>query len=90
MFGLNAPSITLAQISAALVWLVGQLVAMGLLDEDTSRLVLQVATTVLTASWVIADAVIRQGRAKAAGIAAAAQVPTATISSGPTGPKSAA
>lgn len=63
---LKMPDITLAQILAALAWVVGQIVAMGFVDNDTGQLVLQVGTTVLSAVWFVADAIIRHGRSKVA------------------------
>lgn len=78
MFGLKAPDITLAQITAAVGWAVAQLVAMGVIDNDQAQLTLQVASTGIAAAWTIADAIIRQGRAKAAAIGAAAGVNPAT------------
>lgn len=65
MNGIAMPDITLAQITAAVTWLVGQLVVMGLVDNDTSAVVLQVTLTAVSAVWVIADAVIRNGRSRA-------------------------
>lgn len=84
MFGLNAPAITLAQMLAAATWVAGQLVAMGVMDNDTNQVVLSIATTAISAAWAIADAVIRQGRAKAAGLAAASGVSASEISKNPT------
>lgn len=76
MFGnLKTPDVTLAQILAGVAFVVGQLVAMGVVDNDQSQLFLQVATTGITAAWVIADAVIRQGRAKAAAAVTIAKSP---------------
>jgi hypothetical protein len=76
MFGLQTPDITQAQIVSAVGWILGQAVATGLIDNDTSQWVLQAAVSVIAAGWIIADAIIRQGRAKAAGAAAAAGVNT--------------
>ena len=75
--GLKTPDITLAQLTAAVSWVVVQLLAMGVIDDNTAQLVVQVASTALSAVWFIADAFIRNGRAKA--VAATAAVPTAEV-----------
>lgn len=76
MFGnLKTPDITLAQVLAGVSWIVAQLVAMGVVDNNQASFALQVASTVLTAAWVIGDAIIRQGRAKAAAAVTIAQAP---------------
>lgn len=62
---IKMPDITQAQIAAGVAWIVGQAVAMGVIDNDQSGLVLQVATSVLAAVWVIGDAIIRNGRSRA-------------------------
>ena len=62
---LKTPDITQAQLLAALQWVVGQAVIMGLVDNDTSTLVLQIGNTAVSAVWVIADALIRNGRSRA-------------------------
>jgi hypothetical protein len=59
------PDVTLAQLVAALTWVLSQAVAMGFIDSNQSALALQVASTVLTAAWVIGDAIIRNGRSRA-------------------------
>lgn len=59
------PDITPAQLVAALTWIVAQAVAFGYLDTQRSQLVLSVGSTVIAAAWKIADAIIRNGRAKA-------------------------
>lgn len=74
MFGLQTPDITLAQIVAAVTWVVGQAVAMGVVDGNTSQYILQIAVTAISAAWVIGDSIIRHGRAQAAAAAAAAKV----------------
>lgn len=65
MDGIKMPDITLAQIVAGVTWIIGQLVAMGVVDNDQSQLFLQVSVTFVSAAWVIADAVIRNGRSRA-------------------------
>jgi hypothetical protein len=69
MTSIKLPDITLAQILAGVSFIVGQAVTMGLADSETSKFILSLATTVITAAWVVGDAVIRHGRSK---IAAAA------------------
>lgn len=82
MFGMNAPSITLAQIAAAVTWVVTQLVVMGVMNDDTAQLVVSVAVTFFTGAWTIADALIRSNRAKAAGVALGAGASTDAIVTG--------
>ncbi len=72
MFGLKTPDITQAQIAAAAAWVVGQLVAMGVVDNDTAQWMLQASVSFIAFGWILGDAIIRQGRAKAAGLAAQA------------------
>jgi hypothetical protein len=62
---LKTPDVTMAQLIAAVAWLAMQLVGMGLIDENTSQLLVQVGSTVVAGVWVIADAIIRNGRARA-------------------------
>lgn len=62
---MKMPDITLAQLTAALAWIVAQAVATGLVDNDQAQLILQVGSTGLSAVWVIADAIIRNGRSRA-------------------------
>lgn len=76
MFGnLKTPDITLAQILAGVGFVVAQAVAMGVIDNDAASFALQIASTVITAAWVVGDAVIRQGRAKAAAAVTIAAAP---------------
>jgi hypothetical protein len=72
------PDITPAQLLAAFTWVVAQAVAYGYLDSLKSQLVLSIGSTVITAAWKIADAIIRQGRAKALAVRETAPVPPAT------------
>lgn len=65
MSTLKTPDLTQAQLLAAFKWIVAQAVIMGFVDNNTSALVLQVGTTAIAAVWVIADAVIRNGRSRA-------------------------
>lgn len=69
------PDITPAQAVAFLTWVVAQAVAFGWLDTARSQTVLSVGSTAIVAAWKIADAVIRNGRAKAV---AASTAPSAT------------
>lgn len=62
--GFKFPDVTLAQLLAAFTWAVGQLVVMGFVDSETSKVVLSVGLTVIAAAWKIADSIIRNGRAK--------------------------
>jgi hypothetical protein len=62
---LAMPDITLAQILAALTFIAGQAVTMGLADEQTTKTVLSIAITIATAAWAIGDAIIRNGRSRA-------------------------
>lgn len=65
MSGLKTPDVTQAQLLAAFSWIVAQAVTMGFVDNNQSALILQVGTTALSAIWVVADAIIRNGRARA-------------------------
>jgi len=75
---LRVPDITLAQILSGIAWIVGQGVAMGAIDSNTSKFILSLATTIVSAAWVIADSVIRHGRATGP-VAAAIASPGDTI-----------
>lgn len=77
MQNISLPDITQAQAAAALTWIVGEAVTMKFVDAERSKVILSVGLTVVAAAWKIADAVIRNGRAKiaAAAIANGAQVP---------------
>jgi hypothetical protein len=59
------PDITLAQVLAALTFVAGQAVTMGVADAETTKLVLSAAITIVTAAWTIADSIIRHGRSRA-------------------------
>lgn len=73
------PDITLAQLTAALGWVVAQLIAMGLLDSDSGQLVLQLGSSIIAGAWMIGDGILRAGRnrARAALIAAGHKDPAA-------------
>ena len=59
------PDVTPAQLGAVVGWIVSQFVAYGWLDTRYSQIVVSVGATVLFVGWKIADAMIRNGRAKA-------------------------
>lgn len=61
----SMPDITPAQIGSVLGWVVAQFVAFGWLDGSRSQLIVSAGSTILFAAWKIADALIRNGRAKA-------------------------
>jgi hypothetical protein len=59
------PDVTLAQVLAVFGWVIAQAVAFGVLDSVKSQLVLSAGGTIIAAAWKLADALIRNGRAKA-------------------------
>jgi hypothetical protein len=59
------PDVTPAQTAAVAGWVGSQAVAYGWLDIRYQQVVLSAGGTVLFAAWKIADAVIRNGRARA-------------------------
>lgn len=59
------PDVTPAQVTAVIGWIVSQAVAYGWLDTRYSQIVLSAGGTILFAAWKLADAIIRNGRAKA-------------------------
>lgn len=59
------PDVTLAQVLAVFGWIIAQAVAFGWLDTVKSQLVLSAGATIIGAAWKLADALIRNGRAKA-------------------------
>ncbi len=70
---MRLPDVTPAQILAVVGWVAAQLVAYGVLTEQTSQLVVSSVSTLLAAAWQIGDAWIRHGRAQV--VAAAIQAP---------------
>jgi len=60
------PDITPAQVTSVVGWVVGQLVAYGLLDTRYSQIVLSAGVTVAVFGLTWADAHIRHGRAQIA------------------------
>ena len=65
MKALATPDITPTQIISVIASIVTQIVALGWVDNDTGQLILQLAGIVVPAIWMIADAIIRHGRAQA-------------------------
>jgi hypothetical protein len=59
------PDITPAQIAAVAGWIVAQLVAFGLIDNQHEQLAVSVGATILGAAWKIADGYLRAHRALA-------------------------
>jgi hypothetical protein len=68
----KAPPITPAQIIAAIAAILGLLVSLTVIDDETSKAILAAASTLVPIVYVIADALIRNGQARA--IAAGAQL----------------
>lgn len=61
---MTTPSLTPAQILAAVVSVLGNLVALGWIDETTSQALASIASTLLPIALVFADAKIRKARAE--------------------------
>lgn len=59
------PDVTPVQAAALVGWVVSQAVAFGWLDTRYSQIVVSAGSTVLFGTWKLADALIRNGRAKA-------------------------
>lgn len=59
------PDLTPAQITALVTWVVSQFIAFGWLDVRYQEIALSAGSTLLVVAWKIADAIIRNGRAKA-------------------------
>lgn len=57
--------VTLAQVLAAIGFIVGQAVAYGWLDTIKSQLVLSAATAIATAAWALGDALIQSSHVQA-------------------------
>lgn len=58
----NMPDITAAQIIAALTWVAAQAVAAGWVNNDDAQHWLQLGSTIVTAVWIIGDALLRGAR----------------------------
>lgn len=65
MFTGKTPDITPAQIGALLTFVVGQLVAFGLLDSSRGQVLVSAGSIIIAAAWKIADAFLRGKRAQA-------------------------
>jgi hypothetical protein len=59
------PDVTLAQATSIVGWVVAQAVAYGWLDTRYSQVAVSAGATLLVVAWHFADALIRNGRAKA-------------------------
>ena len=59
MFTGHMPDITPAQLIAALTWIGAQAVAAGWINNDQSQHWVQLGSTIISAAWVIGDAVLR-------------------------------
>lgn len=62
---MKTPDLTPAQLLAFVTWAVAQLVAFGVVDDETRQIMLSGAGTILPAVWAFADAIIRHGRSRA-------------------------
>lgn len=71
---MQTPNITQAQVLASLTTVVGLLVTQGAVTNGTGKLIGGIAAVVIPFVWIIADAIIRHGRAK---IAAASHLASA-------------
>jgi hypothetical protein len=63
---LKTPDVTPAQLLAVLTAAVGLLLSQGVITAHTAQLVGGLASIVLPVFWVVADAIIRRGRAQVA------------------------
>lgn len=72
MFGGKMPDITPGQIAAVLTFVVTQLVAYGIVNNDQAQAVISAGGVIIPAVWTLADAWLRGARAKAHGMALAA------------------
>jgi hypothetical protein len=61
----KTPDITPAQVLSVLATLVGLLVSNTVIDSKTAKLITDLAAIIVPAAWMLADAHIRNGRAKA-------------------------
>lgn len=60
---LATPNVTAAQILAIITGVVGFLVGFGLVDNNHAQILIGAASTVIPAVIVLADSIIRHGRA---------------------------
>lgn len=65
MLPLSTPDVTPVQIVSLLTFIVGQVVAYGLISSSTGQLVASIVSAVVPIGFTIADAIIRHGRAHA-------------------------
>jgi hypothetical protein len=65
MFSGKMPAVTQVQVLAALKWIIGQAVIMGLCDSETSKVILSAGSSLLAAAWIVGDALLRGKRAQA-------------------------
>jgi hypothetical protein len=63
---MSLPNVTQAQILALITFAAGQAVSFGLLDQSQEQLMVSIGSIVVAAAWKIADAIIRNGRARIA------------------------
>lgn len=68
---MKTPDLTPAQLVAAVTTVVGLLVSQGLVDNGTEKLIGGIASTLIPLVWIVADAIIRHGRANVAAAKAA-------------------
>ena len=73
---MRTPDLTAAQIVAAVLSLIGGLAGAALLDSPAVRLACVIGAFAVLVAWIIADAIIRHGRAT--GNVPAPQVPPAS------------
>jgi hypothetical protein len=62
MFTSKMPDITLAQLTAALMWVGAQAVSAGWIDNNHMQKYVALGSTILTATWIVGDAVLRGAR----------------------------
>jgi hypothetical protein len=60
---MQTPDITAAQVLSIIASLVTLAVSNLWIDSDTGKLVTEIAAIVVPAVWILADAIIRHGRA---------------------------
>ncbi len=62
---LATPDFSPVQIASAITAIVGLFVSQGLIDNELAQLITGLASILLPMIWMVADAVIRHGRARA-------------------------
>ncbi len=65
VIGGKTPDITPAQILGVIATVIGLLLSNKTVDGHTAKLITDLAAIIVPAAWMIADAIIRHGRAKA-------------------------